>query len=188
MNDREIDHHIDGIRSVDLTRLGLDLHRACGTTRRNPSYPDGYPTTASGSDTGGSGNAELTSVERAAHQTLGDNIRHPARRKPDAYDRIVYKAADYLRDADHALRAARNQLDQLTKLQDATDLPEPDTACWALARIGSWEPATYSVVVDGEPRKLGSWAYKFHRSNRRLPTLDECKRHARGEKIYVKAG
>lgn len=177
MTHRIIDHHLDGLRDVDLARLGSLLHAAWQTTRDHPSRPDGYPTTASGSDTGGRGNAEMTSVEAAA-----------ARPKVlDPYDKVVRAAMGYLADADRALRACVNRLATLDNLRDDSGLEPTVAGCWALARIGSWEPVAHTVVIDGDPRQLGTWAYRFHRSHGRLPTLDECKRRARGDKVYVRA-
>ncbi len=179
MTHRIIDHHLDGLRDVDLARLGNLLHAAWQTTRDHPSRADGYPTSASGADSGGGGRgkSELTSVEAAATRP----------KTPDPYDRIVNAAVGYLADADRALRACVNRLATLDNLRDASELEPTVAGCWCLARIGAWEPVSHTVVIDGDPRQLGTWAYRFHRSHGRLPTIDECKRRARGERIYVKA-
>jgi hypothetical protein len=178
---RDIDHHIDGISTVNLDRLTVRLHAAYQTTLDHPSRPDGFKATASGGDAGPGGNTELLKVEADASR----RVENP--QWVDEYDRIVRDAINYLADADRALRACSNKLDQLHGLQDDEGMVSTEPGCWALERVNSWEPVAHTVVIEGDPRPLGTWAYKFHRSNGRLPTIEESKRHVRGQKIRVKA-
>jgi hypothetical protein len=178
MNHRDIDRHLTNIANTNLATLGNQLHDAHQTSRTHRSTPDGYPTTTGGS---GAGNSELTPVEAAAEWLL----THP--NPIDAYDRIVRDACHHLAHTDAHLTACRNKLTQLARLQDDAGLAPTEPGCWALARIGSWEAVAHTIVIAGDPHPLGNWAYLFHRRNGRLPTIDECRRRARGDKIYMKA-
>lgn len=177
---RDIDFHHANLQEINLNQLADRLHTAYETGRNSPSARDGYKAHATGADSSRPGNPELLKVEadavwRLTHQNW-----------IDTHDRIVQTALDYFAEADRALRACQNKLTQLARLQDDHDL-DPTPGCWALARIGSWDPIAHTVIIAGEPRPLGAWAYRFHRNNGRLPTLDECKRHVRGQKIHIKA-
>lgn len=176
---RTIDHHVSGIGELSLTELARRLHAAYEVSRRNPSQPDGYPNTASGADSGPGGNPELTRVEAHAAQ----RIEHPNRLDP--YDRTLRQALGYLADTDRALRACWNKTLELATLQQSGDLAPTEPGCWALERVGAWEPALYNVDLDGEVRRVGTWAYRFHRTHGRIPTLEECKRHTRGQRINM---
>lgn len=177
LNHNELDRTLASIRTINLDKLGSDLHAAIETARRHPSTADGHRATASGGNTAG-GNSDLTPTEAAA------SSRETARL--DDYDHTVQTALGYLADAERALHAARNRLATLATIQDPGNLRPTQPGCWALNRIGAWEPVHRRTIIDGEPRDLGRWAYDFHRTTGRLPSLDECRRHQDGRKIRVK--
>jgi hypothetical protein len=186
---RDIDHAIDGISTVNLDRLAKKLHGAYQTTLDHPSEIDGYKNSTFGASPA-TGGPSLIEDEDGNMVTLNlTKVEADALRRSgiDDYDKIVRDAINYLGDADRALRACSNKLDQLHGLQDDEGMESTEPGCWALERVNSWEPVAHTVVIEGDPRPLGTWAYKFHRTNGRLPTIEESKRHVRGQKIRVKA-
>lgn len=190
---RRLDFDLEGLEGVDLYELVGVLHRAINVAAANPSAADGFPTSVPGAapsttitmiDLGPTfegddehGPVNLTPVEAAVH------ARALARR--DKFDHQLEQTLAFFGDASRALRAAANGIAQLAKLQQDAGLAEGEQGCWALARVGSWEPVRSTVVVGGEPRPLGRWAYDFHRSTGRLPSIPECRAHVQGKRVVI---
>lgn len=108
----------------------------------------------------------------------------------DAYARGVVVVVRLVVDAVAKLHAAAARLDELERgripLADKVDI-DGGPKCWALARVGGYEPFYAHRVVEGENRPLGRWAYEFAVRHGRLPNLTECRQHLGGRKVYVKA-
>lgn len=106
----------------------------------------------------------------------------------DEYATALTNALTFIEDAAKALNAAAARLGDLEEFRRTALLSDVAVApgCWAMARVGSWEPVHATVDVQGEPRPLGYWAYKFQRAHGRLPNLDECRKHQSGRRVYAK--
>jgi hypothetical protein len=79
------------------------------------------------------------------------------------------------------------------RLQSTADL-NPEPACWFMAQIDVYEPKHVKTDFAGvlpepldEARFVGRWTYDFTREMKRLPTRDERRKHARGERVMVAA-
>lgn len=198
-----IDADVSWLESVDWVALGLRLHQAKAIELANRSTPDGYPRKTPGAseppatlaavpsgpcqehgcsemrpciDHDG---AELTSVEQAVEARVWHR---------DHYANALRNALAYLGDARRAVAAMENRLDELdVNVHGARLEVENQQICWAMARVGGRDDVAHRVVIDGITYALGSWAYKFHRREARLPTIDECRKHKVGKHVMVRA-
>lgn len=189
---KAIDTDIVTINAIDFEAIGRDLHRiiaaTTGTLHPRPwetpveSTPDGYPASASGSDPGGGGHVttNTTSVENAAERR---------RRHRDPVGKLIAAAVDHLATAASHARAIQATLDRIVATQtvDNTTSVTLAAGCWALARVGGWEPVHSTIIIDGQPYALGRWAYDYHRRMGTIPTLAQCRAHVEGRRVYVKA-
>lgn len=190
---RRVDRALAVLVELDPSALGRRLHESINVDRAHPSAPDGFPTSTPGSNpsSGPSVRMELvdgevvrpvklTSVEQAVERRRGLD--------PDEYHRKVERAVHLVMSAGEALRAAVVRLDQIDQLRSTSGLTSGAPGCWAMERIGQWEEVHATTVIDGEPRRLSNWAYRFHRDHGRLPTIAECQARAAGRRVYVSAG
>lgn len=209
---RLVDRYLARLDGIDLDRLGRQLHSAINVDRANPSAPDGFPTSTPGANPyveprplRGGVRGEPCAVEeppghrcphvfpcpehdRAMKTTTVEAAVFAGRGPIDEYHRKVDAVLGYLADASGALAGAMTKLADLEQLQDDAGLQPGDPGCWAMERLGQWEEVHATVVIEGEPRRLGNWAYRFHREHGRLPTVAECKMRADGRKVMVKVG
>jgi hypothetical protein len=188
------DRHVDELRrqlnTINANDLTTRLKKALATTRRaGNTRPDGYPTTTPGNGTvattrgrtiivddehGEPDHVPVTSVEAA----VIDRQHHHR----DRHLQLTLNAYAALDAAVLNLQRCTRLLDRLDTLTDASTL-EPAPGCWAMARIGKWEPIHRTTIIDGEPRSLGRWAYDWVRSTGRLPTTQECQDHHDGKRL-----
>jgi hypothetical protein len=193
---KEIDRAIASLRAVDLDDLGRRLHDLHELNVRNPSRPDGYPSSTPGApvpsasappplsdDDEDEGPVDLTSVEAAA-LARGDHN--------DPMQRSEYHARQSVRDAAADLAVA---LAHLAKTEAHRRPPAtPAGGCWVMGRVGGWDEAYCSSDLHeflakalDKPQTFGRWAYDFVRRNGRLPTLDERRAHQNGDKVVPAA-
>lgn len=187
----EVDRAITTIHDTDLDELGRQLHTLIELNRDHPSTPDGFPATTSGASPSTSrrpvddDSVDLTSVEAAADA-------RPLHRDPLLT--AERRARQALTRAAHNLDTAQAHLRHAEQLRHTTLVHNPEPGCWIMHRIGAWEPIhrvtdftdIFARPLD-EPRAVGRWAYDFARRVGRLPTIDECRRHQRGDKVMVAA-
>jgi hypothetical protein len=201
----EVDRAVAVLASVDLVELGRKLHEMVSVDVRTSSAADGFPKSVPGASpsTRPAPTPEpcvdpktrrwrhelgevcdectpvmLNPVERAVSARAGRDL--------DEYHRKLEAALGYLSDAANALRGAINKLADVDRIRDTAGLQPGDPGCWALERIGAWEPVLHRVVVDGVERPLGTWAYGFYRRNGRVPNRHECKDHVANPSGKVK--
>lgn len=187
MNQHEtIDLMIQRLEEADFVWLGQALHTAIAIERQHRSKPDGFPLATHGSSppTGRSsdGSVDLTSVEAAV-------VARGAHR--DEYREHLLNAVTYLGDAVRAVGACRNRLDAMQAMRRSGGIDAIEPGCWAMGRIGKWEAIFRRTDGNGileDTRPLGRWAHRFLHDNKRLPTIEECRQHAAGKYVYVKAG
>lgn len=193
----DLDDLIEQIRSVDLTELARRLHEAIELEQRWPSTPDGYASSTPGAEPRSSSPPPIpagrcraergcpfprpcpvhdTHVSLTAAEAGGiARIAH--------HDEIAADVATALRNATRAheaLRATAAALARIAKARGGVILPPEPPRCAVLDLIGARAPVRSVVTVtdeDGSKRKvpLGQWAYKFHRREGRLPTIDEAR-------------
>lgn len=101
----------------------------------------------------------------------------------------VHAAASYLEDAVKAVQSFESRLAAIDRLSDDRDL-NPEPGCWAMQRIGHWEPVHRTSDVGGrlkEPKPLGRWAYDVTVALGRVPTPEECRARAEGRRVRLRA-
>jgi hypothetical protein len=198
----EIDRAASLLLGLDVETISRRLHELVELDVRNPSAPDGFPTQVPGASVEtrpapvlqpcvDPETTELrhpygeicdecapvgwTTVERAGNARRGKDL--------DEVHRKVEAALGYLTDAANALRGAVNKMADIDKLRDTAGLQSGEPGCWALDRIGAWEPVLHRAMVDGVERPLGTWAYGFYRRNGRIPNRNECREHVAGRRV-----
>jgi hypothetical protein len=187
---RAINADIAALNAIDWIGLGLQLHTAIESSSINrdlrpwetpiTATPDGFPTTASGSDAGGGGTGTTaSSVERAAAARTD--------RRDDPTATAIRSAMMSLTETVQAVRACRGHLVALATERDASERASIVPGCWALARVGGWEEVHAVTVIAGITYPLGRWAYDFQRRIGLLPTVAQCKLRVEGRKVYAKA-
>lgn len=209
---RIIDTHIATLTRSNLIDLARRLHDAVEREARHPSRPDGYPTRTPGASapTGPSpsticskcnGSGTVAGIEGEAidcpacdgiGNLAGDDttveLAAEARHHwHDAHHTLTRNAIRHLTRAATDLAALNNILDQIDRLR-TPDHQRPDSnyaRCWAMDRIGVYEPVFARPTIDGQPTPLGSWAYKFWRRHSRLPTIAECEQRAAGKRVRI---
>jgi len=130
------------------------------------------------------GNVTLTTVEAGTARLLNPPTRRSEDR--DRYHDLTQQALTNIERAGAAIAGATEAIAQLAKLQDAAGLKDGEPGCWALARVASWEPIHATVIIDGDPRPLGKWAWELYRRTGQLPTLTDCRRHLAGQRIVTR--
>ena len=87
--------------------------------------------------------------------------------------------------AAEAPRAATDKQRREVARVNAEPLPE----CWWMRRhTDTFEVALCTTNLGGlldDERPIGRWVYDFARRNDRLPTVQECQRHAAGQTVRV---
>lgn len=183
---RRVDRDLTLLDGLDLIALGRTLHQAINVDRANPSTPDGFRNSTPGANPNAGRGVRLADPEGEVTWTP---VESAANRRPqrDEYHAKVELVVGYVTDAAHALRAAVTKLAELEQLRANAGLQAGDPGCWAMERIGKWEDVHATIVIDGEQRKLGNWAYRFWRDHHRLPSMAECTARTEGRRVMVKA-
>lgn len=185
---RAINADLVALNAIDFETLATQLHTIIDTTTGNhhlrqwetpiDTEPDGYPTTSSGSDAGGAHTTNTsTSVERAADA----RTRHR-----DPIDQLITRALHNLADTVNNARGLAGALAELDTIRTNKPATGPAAGCWALNRVGGWEPIHATINIDGQPYALGRWAYDYQRRLGTLPPLIHCRAHIEGRKVFVK--
>jgi hypothetical protein len=211
MNIRTAERALDGIRDTNMAKLRTNLLRWMRVSIDNPSAPDGYPTSTIGAEASTApsagrrpskcttcgldaddpaakacsnsvhlGEATLNAVERAA----------TAKKRRDVIDMNTTVAAQWIVQAEDLLRRAEHKLLENERYQDDKDL-NPPGECWVMRqRADVFEAKAHKSDLWGlldEPRNVSAWVYKFADKNRVLPTREQCRAHARGERVMIAA-
>lgn len=180
------------LSKFDPVATGQRLRKALSRERAHSAEPDGIAGGhAGGSSSGGPKiivdneqgepeSVDVTAVELAViqrqHQPT-DPYHAALDRAGQAYERAA-------RELDRVLRAL-DAIDLLDELRDDDAGLTPEPGCWAMARVESWEPVFRNTTLGGHTFPLGRWAYDWTRTTGRLPSEDECKRHAEGRKVRL---
>lgn len=191
-----IDRSLSVLSSIDVVELGRKLHELVALDVSNPTAPDGFPTSTPGASVEGrpsSGPVACVDPKTGdMRHDFGETCEHceptagwPVERAVEvrqsrALDEVHMKlelALGYLGDAANALKGALNKAAEVERVRATAGLQPGAPGCWALERIGAWEPVLHRVLVEGQERPLGSWAYKFYRRNGRVPNRNECREH-----------
>lgn len=189
MNLPRDDHEAARQMTDDATRLvaaiAHGIHPLIDRARIG-SRRDGWPPSVGNGDGAGAfvldpetgERVNVTSVEGAAFANLEtDQPRDPTK---VACKRALTRLDRVVRDLEYIRTLVADQA-----RQGSTVLP---AGCWAMARIGHWEPIHRTTVhVNSQAYALGRWAYDFVRNVGRLPTVDECERHSRGQQVRMPA-
>lgn len=127
------------------------------------------------------GNAATTpSAARTAELDLDDTLERLERAAQHAADVVTRWAVE------RPLKAA-----ELAELER-----QGEPGCEIVGRIARpkgpahWEPVHRTTDLGGlldRPYRLGLWAYKFTRTNGRLPSIDETTAHVEGRRVRVGA-
>lgn len=194
-----VDRLVSVLSSIDATKLGRKLHELVALDVSNPTSPDGFPTSTPGASVEGrpssgpvacvdptTGDMRHDFGETCEHcePTAGWPVERAVQaRQGRALDEVHTKlelALGYVSDATNALSAAVNKMADIDRIRDAAGLKDGEPGCWALGRIGAWEPVLHRVTIAGEERGLGSYAYYFYRREGRVPSEPECLKHVAG--------
>ncbi len=155
-------------------RLAQAIKRNAGPRNARDGYPTGG--TGSGKDPGDPVGAVATTNVSALP------VRDPLAEHVEA-------ALGYLQQAADSIGALRSRLNAIDRLTDDSDL-DPEPQCWAMKRIGVFEPAIVTSDAKGaikEPKPWGRWAYDFALATGEPPTLEQCRAHAEGRRVRLKA-
>lgn len=178
MTNRQVSDHFRALELKDRK----ELERRLGQAKKRNAGPrnarDGYPTgaTGSGQDSGDPvGAVATTNVSTSpAKDPLADHVE---------------AAEGYLLQAVTSLGAMRSRLNAIDRLTDDSDL-NPEPGCWAMARVGVYEPAHVMSDAKGaiaEPRPWGRWAHDYVLATGQVPTVEQCRDHAEGRRVKLKA-
>jgi len=202
LNIRTAERALDGIRDTNMAKLRTNLLRWMRVSIDNPSQADGYPTSTIGADAATARSAPVDEQEAAelGHLTE-DQLGHAsttqatsveravmAKKRRDVIDMNTAVAAGWIVQAEDLLRRAENKLAENERYQSNADL-NPKPGCWVMARIEVFEESHRTSDLNGlfdEPKPICRWVYDFSRALNRLPSRDECRKHARGERVMVK--
>ena len=189
MNLKTLDRNLGTIANVKLEKLRTELRHFVKVCIENPAGPDGYPTQCIGAEAPSGrapsknpDEADLNSVEGAA-----DPYRRKIRDDIEMKTNVAYHAIAQIADL---LTLAGNKLIECRNLQ--AKVPEPAKAeCWIMRqRADVFEESAHKSDLNGlldEPRHVCAWVYKFARENAVLPTREQCRAHASGNRVMVKA-
>lgn len=164
----------------DLTALERRLSAALKRNATAANVRDGYR--GANFEPGRSSERSDPTYETAHSNVTGFPLRDPV---GDA----VEAAAGYLEQAVDSVNALRSTLNRIDNLASDQDL-NPDPMCWAMARVGVFEPAiTFSDAKGAmnEPKHWGRWALDYALATGQAPTPEQCRAHAEGRKVRLKA-
>ncbi len=213
MNLKTVERDLDRIKHMKLEKLRTEAMHFVKVCIDSPSAPDGFPTTASGADrTLGAGarasqdRHELCDYTTDGKDELGRSTHELAhlpassstsveqaattKRVRDDIDMKTRIAAQQIRQAADALELALSKFVECRNLQkQLPDAGRPE--CWIMRqRADVFEESAHKSDLKGlldEPRHVSAWVYKFARANGVLPTREQCRAHARHDRVMVAA-
>lgn len=210
MNLKTLSRHLDAIRDTNHARLRSGVLRWAKVCIDHPSRPDGYPTSASGADrTLGAGSRPTDETAELRHLHTGGDL-HEFGHAPASNDTSVERAATakkardqiemntmavvgWVVQIDDLYRRIEAKLLENERIQSTADL-NPEPACWFMAQIDVYEPKHVKTDFAGilpqpldEPRYVGRWCYDYVRATGTIPTREQRRQHARGERVMVAA-
>lgn len=187
MNRKTLEHHLDSIKRVDLAKLRTEAIYWADVCRENSARPDGYPSQHIGAEPSTArtpvkdpDEADLNPVEQAATSP----------RRLDTIDMKTAVALGNIATAARALELAVAKFTECRNLQ--AQVPEPQKPeCWVMRqRADVFEESVHKSDLDGlltEPRHVCRWVRDFAKANAMLPTREQCRAHARGDRVMVSA-
>lgn len=164
--------------SPELKTLEQRLVQALKRNSGPRNARDGYPTGGSGSGQDGGDPVGAVATSNVSKFPLKDPLAEH-----------LEAAAGYLEQAAASMGAFASRLNAIDRLTDDSKL-DPDAACWAMARIGEFEPAHVTSDAKGaikEPKPWGRWAYEFALATGQPPTVEQCRDHADGRRVKLRA-
>lgn len=189
MNLKTLEHHLDTLKRVDLAKLRTEAIYWAKVCQDNSARPDGYPRQHIGAEPSSGrtpdkdpSEADLNPVEEAA----------TAVKRLDQIDMKTAVALGNIATAARALEVAVAKFTEARNLQARID-GTPKAECFVMRqRADVFEEAAhktdFKTVLDvplDEPRWVSAWVYKFTRENRVLPTREQCRAHARGDRVMM---
>lgn len=169
-------------RITDRLAVLVERERRHGT-----NVPDGMPRSSMAGGSSGGGPTVLVDGDQVPVTSVEAAVIARERPPVDRQRRAVLEAVDALGAALDALRRAEHRLNLVDALRSDEELT-PEPGCWAMARVGAWEPVHRKTFVGDEERALGRFAYDFVRRAGRLPTIEECRAHSEGRRIHLPTG
>lgn len=125
------------------------------------------------------GAVTLTAVEAAVVAAGG--------LRPDLRARTVTKLVRALEARLSLADEVRHLLVVLDHL-DRSDDTSTEPGCWACARVDHWSaPYRRSPLGDAAGVELCRWCYGFARDNGKLPSIEQARAHAHGNRVRVRA-
>lgn len=195
ITERRVDLLAGQLDKFDAHAAAKRLKAALRRERNNRADPDGFAQGTSGDGGSGGGPKITVDLEDGTRDTVDVTAVELAVMRRERPTADPYRTG--VRRAAKSFEQAARQLDQCLKALDALDLLDdlrdddaglaPDPGCWAMARVDSWEPIFRRTKIGNRYFELGRWAYDFLGRAGRLPTTDECKRHAEGRKVMLPA-
>jgi hypothetical protein len=189
VNLKTLEHHLETIRRTNIEKLRTEALYWARVCQENSARPDGYPSSHIGAEPSSApsavkdpGEADLNAVEAAA----------TARRALDQIDMKTAVALGNIATAAKALELAMAKFTEARNLQ-AQVLTEPRPECWVLRqRADVYEEARNKTDLGGlldEARHVSRWVQDYCRANgfKELPTREQCRAHARGDRVMMKA-
>ena len=166
-----------GAAVADAPEHADTIGRALRRAVRHSSAVDGWSAGRRAGEQGRT-SSETTVVESA--------VLARARARMDDHDRATARAVLALGRAVDALEGLAVAVAELTDLR--ADPEGPAGRCSVLGAHGIDAPAERTTDLGGllpERAPVSRWARGFALTNGRLPSADECRAHARGERVAV---
>lgn len=196
MNLKTISRRLDAIRDVDHARIRTGVLRWVKVCIDHPSRPDGYPTSASGAPPSTNSTPAPEHDDNGNPYTPTDTITERAALTTRSRDHIEMNTAaivGWVTQIDDLFRRIEAKLLENERLQSTADL-NPEPACWFMAQIDVYEPkhvkTDFAGVLDkplDEPRYVGRWCYDYIRATGTIPTREQRRQHASGQRVMVAA-
>lgn len=187
MNLRTLEHHLSTIKGVNLEKLRTEAIYWAKVCQQNSPRRDGYPSSHIGAEPSSAptpikdpDEADLNAVEQAA----------TAKKKLDAIDMKTAVALGNIATAARALELAVAKFTEARNLQAQGPINEKPECHIMRQRADVYEEARSKTDLDGlldEPRHCSEWVYRFVKANGVLPTREQCRAHARGDRVMVSA-
>lgn len=174
---------------ADVHRLtGAVIARLAKLEATFAAETEGYAM-ASGGDGPGARNAI---TDRTGAAAIANTKARADERELDRHLKAAARALTAANSiAEHWTTAMPAKVEELAALERAAD-----KGCEIVGKISRgggcfyWEPEHRTSDIGGllaRPYRLGKWAYRFARTNGRLPTEAEATTHCEGRRVYVKA-
>lgn len=187
MNLKTLEHHLETLRRIDLGKLRTEALHWAKVCQNNSPRPDGYPTSHIGAEPStaptpsrADDEAPLNPIESAAI----------ARKTLDQIDMKTAVMLGNIATAARALELAMSKATECRNLQ-AQVKTEPKPECWVMRqRADVFEEAKSKTDLGGlldEPRHVSRWVQDYVTRIGVLPTREQCRQHARGDRVMISA-